>query len=699
MRAAKRFKLLVLGFLALGVFVIVPLIPNRATALSGSEFQAGRIMDDGIFFNAGSMSEGQIQEFLNAKVPVCDTNGDKTIYDSAYGDTVTRRVYSERRGVYPPFTCLKDYRQDTGNKSPEEMLCNGHVAGNKSAARIIKDVADSCGVSPKVLIILLQKEQSLVTDDWPWPRQYRSATGYGCPDTAPCDAQYYGFFNQVYNAARIYKYYAKYPNSFNHLAGRNNNILFHPNTGCGRSTVFIQNQATAGLYNYTPYQPNSAALNNLYGTGDSCSAYGNRNFWRMFNDWFGSTHSPNWGWQVISQQAYNNLEKTWVADTNNMWPGKQYRMVVVARNTGNQTWQKGVVNLGTSRPLDRASGFCDPSWLNNISCNRAATLKEDTVTPGQNGTFEFWVTTPMQGGVSNEYFNLVADGISWMNDAGMYWTFRVQSPSYSWQRASQEVYTDSSKTTPSSSIIVGGQQTYFVIKARNTGNITWSNSKFPVRVGTSNPRDRRSSFCHATWLNPDCNRLANMKEASVAPGQVATFEFWMKAPNVTSTQTYNEYFNLVMDGKRWLDDIGLYWTISAQPAIYKWSVVSQASYTNQTKSAAISPTALATNSRYYLVIKAKNEGNQKWTKGIVNVGTSNPRDRTSAFCDTTWLNTSCNRTATLVENEVLPGQTGTFEFWIKTPVSAGTHNEYFSLVADTITWMNDPGMYWTFRSN
>jgi len=27
----------------------------------------------------------------------------------------------------------------------------------------------------------------------------------------------------------------------------------------------------------------------LYGTGDICSAYGNRNFWRDFNNWFGST--------------------------------------------------------------------------------------------------------------------------------------------------------------------------------------------------------------------------------------------------------------------------------------------------------------------------------------------------------------------------------------------------------------------------
>src|SRR5690606_7604841 len=77
--------------------------------------------------------------------------------------------------------------------------------------------------------------------------------------------------------------------NYNYRFERNNTILWHPNTSCGSSTVYISNQATAGLYIYTPYRPNQAALNNLYGTGDSCSSYGNRNFWRMFNDWFGST--------------------------------------------------------------------------------------------------------------------------------------------------------------------------------------------------------------------------------------------------------------------------------------------------------------------------------------------------------------------------------------------------------------------------
>ena len=55
------------------------------------------------------------------------------------------------------------------------------------------------------------------------------------------------------------------------------------------SPVYIQNQATANLYYYTPYQPNAAALRAGYGEGDGCSAYGNRNFYQYFTDWFGST--------------------------------------------------------------------------------------------------------------------------------------------------------------------------------------------------------------------------------------------------------------------------------------------------------------------------------------------------------------------------------------------------------------------------
>ncbi len=281
----RSFSVFIVFLLSFSVINIS--LNTKALALSGSDFQAGRIIDDHIFFDGNGMSLQSIQEFLNSKVPSCDTYGTKI-----YSGTTTRAQYGASRGNPAPYTCLKDFRQNTTSKPAESGLCNGYGATNQSAAEIIFSVGKSCGINPKVLLVLLQKEQSLLTDDWPWSIQYRSATGYACPDTAPCDTQYYGFFNQVYSAARQFKYYSKNASLFNYKAQRNNFVLYNPNNACGGSTVFIQNQATAGLYNYTPYQPNASALNNLYGSGDSCGAYGNRNFWRLWNEWFG----PSIGW-------------------------------------------------------------------------------------------------------------------------------------------------------------------------------------------------------------------------------------------------------------------------------------------------------------------------------------------------------------------------------------------------------------------
>lgn len=278
----KKLLLIVFLFTSFSVFL---LLPKDVAALSGSDFQAGRIIDDGIFFSGNTISANDIQIFLNSKVPVCDTNG-----TLPRGGT-TRAAYGTSRGYPPPYTCLRDFTQDTPSKSTEAGLCNQYNGGVKSAAQIIFDVGIACNINPKALIVLLEKEQSLVVDDWPWSIQYRSATGYGCPDTAPCDAEYYGFFNQVYNAARQFKRYQRDANVFNYRFARSNYIQYNPNASCGGTNVYIQNQATAGLYNYTPYQPNASSLANLYGSGDGCGAYGNRNFWRLFNDWFGSTIS------------------------------------------------------------------------------------------------------------------------------------------------------------------------------------------------------------------------------------------------------------------------------------------------------------------------------------------------------------------------------------------------------------------------
>jgi len=261
MRARWRAVLATAAAFAVACAAVV-LAPVPALAANASDFNAGYLVSDATFYDADAMDSGAVQRFLEARVPVCRTTG-------------------------PP--CLKDYSTSTPTRAAEAGRCDRYEGrSSETAAQIIVRVGRACGINPRALLVLIEKEQSLVSDATPSSRQYRSATGYGCPDTADCDANFYGFFNQVYTAALQFKRYAAAPDGRAYVAGRNNQILYHPNSACGTKTVYIRNQATAGLYLYTPYTPNQAALANLYGAGDSCSSYGNRNFWRIFTDWFGS---------------------------------------------------------------------------------------------------------------------------------------------------------------------------------------------------------------------------------------------------------------------------------------------------------------------------------------------------------------------------------------------------------------------------
>ncbi|MBC7596083.1 MAG: hypothetical protein H7288_19515, partial [Kineosporiaceae bacterium] len=243
----------------IAVVATVLAIPTTAQAATGGDFHAGNIISDAVFYNSNAMTANQVQGFIDAK-----------------------------ESCAPGYTCLENFRQDTVSRAADAK-CGAYtgVAGQR-ASDIVYAVAQACGLNPQVLLVLLEKEQGLVTSSRPSASRYNIATGYACPDTAPCDAQYYGFYNQVYRAAWQYQTYRLFPTSFSYRAGRVNNIQWSPNSACGSSPVYIENQATAGLFIYTPYQPNAAALANLYGIGDSCSAYGNRNFWRIFSDWFGN---------------------------------------------------------------------------------------------------------------------------------------------------------------------------------------------------------------------------------------------------------------------------------------------------------------------------------------------------------------------------------------------------------------------------
>ncbi len=221
-------KSLYLG-LAVAVTLSVFSSSANASALSGADFRPGRIIDDAIFYNKDAMTVAQIQAFLNRLVPTCDTNGTKPI---AAGSTMTRAQAFGRPGYSwishaPPYTCVRDYFENPTTK--ENNLRGRPVpAGARSAAQIIYDASQAHGINPQVLIVMMQKESlgPILVDDWPLESQYRTVMGYGCPDGAPCNSEFFGFSNQVNKAAWQFRRYTNFPNQYNYTVGPGNFIYY-----------------------------------------------------------------------------------------------------------------------------------------------------------------------------------------------------------------------------------------------------------------------------------------------------------------------------------------------------------------------------------------------------------------------------------------------------------------------------------------
>ncbi len=244
---------------------------NNVEAADLSKFNPGNIMSDYVMSDYNSMTEAEIQSFLTSK-NTCE-NRDYSYYEYLSG----RNPGIKWHWKDGHFVCLS-----------EELFGDGMVIGEgKTAAKIIYETAQEFKINPKVLIVLIQKESGLITDPIPNDFDYRAMTGFGCPDTAPCDSKYYGFKNQIRKAAELFREvldggWTNYPLGENY-------VQYNPNRDCGGSIVNIENLATSALYRYTPYQPNAGALAAGQGTAP-CGAYGNRNFYAYYSDWFGDSY-------------------------------------------------------------------------------------------------------------------------------------------------------------------------------------------------------------------------------------------------------------------------------------------------------------------------------------------------------------------------------------------------------------------------
>lgn len=207
----KRNFPLFFGVFAL-IFELIPL--PRAQA---SIFDPGLILPDPVLFDTSTMDLAQIDAFLQSH------------------DGILKNYY--------------------------EIDVDGLL---KTASMIIADASARNHINPQYLLILLQKEQGLITNPEPKTSQLDWATGYAACDSCdvnhPLITKYKGFAKQVDQAAWRTRYFIENPGDFTYQVGQTYKI--------DGQDVLIKNAATAALYNYTPH------------------LHGNEIFWKLYQYWF-----------------------------------------------------------------------------------------------------------------------------------------------------------------------------------------------------------------------------------------------------------------------------------------------------------------------------------------------------------------------------------------------------------------------------
>jgi glucose/arabinose dehydrogenase len=120
----------------------------------------------------------------------------------------------------------------------------------------------------------------------------------------------------------------------------------------------------------------------------------------------------------VSQSPYPTLQPGQVSTP----------LTIVFRNTGTQTWTKGVLGQEARLGINQDDAQWAPLGVNWLSANRVAAQTETTVAPGTNATFTFQVRAPQTAGTYSLHLRPVIDGTTWMEDQGVFLVITVPLP-------------------------------------------------------------------------------------------------------------------------------------------------------------------------------------------------------------------------------------------------------------------------------
>lgn len=250
MKSFSKLMLFVLVFTS----CVFP-IQNIKAANIDPDFNPNNIITDSQLLNSSTMTISDIQSFLES-------------HNSYLANYRTIDTYGQ----------VKTAAEIIYNASVNNYNCEGVELSDKPTELEKKQKCKAITtVNPQFLLILLQKEQSLVTENNPTRRQLDWATGYGCPDGGSCNPYWQGFGKQVNSAALQFWWYIQSPQQYNYKTGKSYTFS-NPYGTISQQTVTVvpENNATAALYNYTPHVYN-----------------GNYNVFKLWKEYFPPQTYPN----------------------------------------------------------------------------------------------------------------------------------------------------------------------------------------------------------------------------------------------------------------------------------------------------------------------------------------------------------------------------------------------------------------------
>jgi len=165
----------------------------------------------------------------------------------------------------------------------KSYVTEDHMGVRRKASSIIWRACQRWQISPKVMLTMLQKEQSLLTRTTLGKNTLSRAIGAGCPDANT--NRYPGFGNQMYHGARLLDSYGEGNPSFpTYYEGISKRIYDDAHFG---THLHPKNLATFKLYVYNPSVGAKYPYGDLSAQAGSCT--GNANFWLIYRRYFGST--------------------------------------------------------------------------------------------------------------------------------------------------------------------------------------------------------------------------------------------------------------------------------------------------------------------------------------------------------------------------------------------------------------------------